>query len=161
MFVFVLLAGCISPARPAEPAVDFGQQGSAASGEVAADSLLLEVAKSQRMVEAGSEQVFDFKLVNTGDAPLRAVISLAHVAGERWRTSLCVGPQCLLGDGSETTAADPLTLPPYLEQPFQVHVFVDPAARSGDAAEFALRVQPEAGAAQAESITLRAQVTGP
>jgi hypothetical protein len=162
MFVFVLLAGCISPARPAEPAVDSGQQGSAASGEVAADSLLLvEAIDVERAVQPGDEAVFDFKVVNATDQPMPVVMVLEHTAGQRWRTSLCVDKQCLLGDGSEPSVTDPVILPPYLEQAFKAHVFVDATARPGQQTALTLRVEPQTGNGMPHSVALRARVIEP
>jgi hypothetical protein len=163
MFVIVLLAGCASPARPVEHAVNSGQQGAAASGEMAAaDSLLLvEAIDADRAVQPGAEEVFDFKVVNASDQPMQVVIALEHVAGQRWRTSLCVDKQCLLGDGSEPSVTDPVILPPYLEQAFKAHVFVDAAARPGQQTALILRVEPLVEAAMPRSVTLSAQVSQP
>lgn len=146
--LILLLAACVPAAQPSVATPTAG-------------ALLLDVVSPQRTAAAGSEQVFDFKLVNTTDQPQRVVISLAHDAGERWRTSLCVGPQCLLGDGSETTAADPITLPPYLEQPFQAHLFVDAAAQAGQETALTLRVEPQSGDIASAAVTLHARVDTP
>jgi hypothetical protein len=163
MLVIVLLAGCVSPSQPAEPAVTSGQEGAAASGEMAAaDSLLLvEAIDADRAVQPGAEAVFDFKVVNATDRPMPVVIALERAAGERWRTSLCVDKQCLLGDGSEPSVTDPVVLPPYLEQAFKAHVFVDQAARSGQETALTLRVEPLTGATMPRSVTLSAQVSQP
>lgn len=163
MFVIGLLAGCASPARPAERAVNSGHDGAAASGEMAAaDSLLLvEALNADRTVQPGADEVFDFKMVNTTGEPLSVVVVLEHAGGQRWRTSLCVENQCLLGDGSEPSITDPVILPPYLEQAFKAHVFVDADARSGQQTALTLRVEPLAAAALASSVTLAAQVGQP
>ncbi len=152
LFVFLLLTACAGSARPEVPA------GNAGEGGAPARSLLLDVVEPTRYVTPGSEQVFDFKLVNTGEEPLRVVIALAHASGARWRTSLCVDKQCLLGDGSEPSVSDPIILPPYLEQPFQAHLFVDAAAEAGDATELVLRIEPQAQGEAAASVGLQAEV---
>ena len=144
-----VLAACAPAAQPVE------QTAAASAGR----ALALDVVNPERKVQAGSDQTFDFNLVNTKDKPLQVVISLAHSGGKRWRTSLCVGQQCLLGDGSKPTVADPLTLPPYLEQPFQAHVFVDDAARAGDKILLTLQVDGEDAASA--TVGLRAQVDAP
>jgi hypothetical protein len=163
MFVIALLVGCASLARPAVPAVDVGRDDVAASGEVTAANslLLLEAINADRTVQPGADEVFDFKMVNTTGQALTVVVALEHKGGERWRTSLCVEKQCLLGDGSEPSITDPVILPPYLEQPFQAHVFVDAAARPGQSTALTLRVEPLTEAAKPQSVILAAQVDSP
>lgn len=160
MFVIVLLAGCASPAQPAGPAVYVGQEGAAVSDvTTAADSLLLvEAIDADRTVQPGAETVFDFKVVNASDQPMPVVLVLEHAAGQRWRTSLCVDKQCLLGDGNEPSVTDPVILPPYLEQAFKAHVFVDAAARSGQQTGLTLRVEPQINDGMSRSVALRARV---
>jgi hypothetical protein len=70
-----------------------------------------------------------------------------------------VDKQCLLGDGSEPSVTDPVILPPYLEQAFKAHVFVDAAARFGQQTALTLRVEPLVEAAMPRSVTLSAQVS--
>jgi hypothetical protein len=163
MFVIALLAGCASLAQPAGPAVHVGQEGAAVfDAMTAADSLLLvEAIDADRMVQPGAEEVFDFMVVNATGQPMPVVIALEHADGQRWRTSLCVDKQCLLGDGSEPSVTDPVILPPYLEQAFKAHVFVDAAARFGQQTAFTLRVEPLVEAAMPRSVTLSAQVSQP
>ncbi len=128
----------------------------------AADSLLLvEALDADRTVQPGAEEVFDFKVVNASGQPMPVVIALEHAAGQRWRTSLCVDKQCLLGDGSEPSVTDPVILPPYLEQAFKAHVFVDAAARSGQQTALTLRVEPLVETALPRSVTLSARVSQP
>lgn len=162
MFVFVLLAGCVSPARPASPRSILAR-GAAASGAMAsADSLLLvDVIDADRAVQPGAEAVFDFLVVNASDQPMPVVIALEHADGQRWRTSLCVDKQCLLGDGSEPSVTDPVILPPYLEQAFKAHLFVDAAARPGQQTGLSLRVEPQTGDGMSQSVALRAKVVEP
>lgn len=123
--------------------------------------LLLEASGAERAVLPGSDEVFDFKLTNTSGDPLPVVVILEHAGGQRWRTSLCVEKQCLLGDGSEPSVTDPVILPPYLEQPFQAHLFVDQAARPGEQAELTLRVEPAPNSVSVKSLMLRAEVATP
>jgi hypothetical protein len=155
ILVIALLAACASPAQPGGDV--------AASGEMAAANslLLVEARNAERAVQPGSEEVFDFKVVNATDQPMPVVIALEHVGGQRWRTSLCVDKQCLLGDGSEPSVTDPVVLPPYLEQAFEAHLFVDAAARSGQQTALTLRVEPLVEAAMPRSVTLSAQVSQP
>lgn len=160
MFVIALLAGCASPAQPAGRAVYVGQEGAAVSDvTTAADSLLLlEAIDADRAVQPGAEAVFDFKVVNASGQPMSVVIALEHADGQRWRTSLCVDKQCLLGDGSEPSVTDPVILPPYLEQAFKAHLFVDAAARQGQQTALTLRVEPLVDGALSRSVTLLAKV---
>ncbi len=124
-------------------------------------ALLLEALNSQRAVQPGADEVFDFKMANTTADPLAVVVILEHTNGERWRTSLCVERQCLLGDGSEPSVTDPVILPPYLEQPFQAHLFVDQAARPGEQAVLSLRVEPAVESIAPQTVLLQAQVAAP
>ncbi|MFZ2488413.1 MAG: hypothetical protein WAZ19_09845 [Anaerolineae bacterium] len=152
ILLLVLLVGCVGPlARTASP-------NQAAADASAVSALQLAAVNAERTVQAGGEETFDFTLTNTSDQPVPVLVVLEHGAGERWRTSLCVNQQCLLGDGTKPSVSDPVILPPYLEQPFQAHLFVDAAAEAGDVTALVLRVESEASTVQAESITLRAQV---
>lgn len=155
ILVIALLAACASPVQ---------QGGSTAAFDETAPSdslLLLEAIDPDRVVLPGTEEVFDFKMVNATGQPLSVVVALEHVDGQRWRTSLCVDKQCLLGDGSEPSVTDPVTLPPYLEQAFKAQVFVDAAARAGQQAALTLSVEPLADAAMPRSVTLTARVGQP
>lgn len=155
ILVIALLAAC---ARPAQPGGDAAAPGALA----AADSLLVvEAINADRAVQPGAEEVFDFKVVNATDQPVPVVIALEHADGQRWRTSLCVDKQCLLGDGSEPSVTDPVVLPPYLEQAFKAHVFVDAAARLGQQTALTLSVEPLDETALPRSVTLTAQVSQP
>lgn len=155
ILVIALLAACASPAQP-------GGDAAAPGALAAADSLLVvEALNADRTVQPGAEEVFDFKVVNATDQPMTVVIALEHAGGQRWRTSLCVDKQCLLGDGSEPSVTDPVTLPPYLEQAFKAHVFVDAAARSGQQTVLTLSVEPQTGDGMHHSVALRARVIEP
>jgi hypothetical protein len=53
---------------------------------------------------------------------------------------------------------DPVVLPPYLEQAFKAHVFVDAAARFGQQTALTLRVEPQINDGMSRSLALRARV---
>jgi hypothetical protein len=111
-----------------------------------------------RTVQPDSDETFDFLVVNTTDKALPVRFVLEHSEGQRWRTSLCVEKQCLLGNGTEPSVTDPVTLPSYFEQPFQAHVFVDKAALPGHHSTLTLRVEPQAPGIAAQSLTLSAHL---
>jgi hypothetical protein len=167
LLMMVLLAACGSPALPAEDAAGQVQTDAVAAplagvaSYVADGALLVEAVDADRAVQAGADEIFDFKMVNTTGQPLPVVVVLEHADGQRWRTSLCVENQCLLGDGSQPSVTDPVTLPPYLEQPFQAHVFVDAAAKAGQRTTLILRVEPLTETRTPQSVTLNAQVSRP
>ena len=167
MFIIVLLTACASLAQPVELASVSGEADAAAAplagvASYAADgALLVEAVRPDRVVQPGVDETFDFKMVNTTGQPLSVVVALEHADGQRWRTSLCVENQCLLGDGSEPSVTDPVTLPPYLEQPFQAHLFVDAAARPGQQTALTLSVEPQTGDGMPHSVALRARVIEP
>lgn len=129
--------------------------------EAAAPGLELEAVNVEQAVTAGAEAVFDLKMVNITGRSLSVVVVLEHADGQRWRTSLCVDKQCLLGDGTEPSVSEPVALPPYVEQAFKVQLFVDPAARVGQRTALTARVEPQGNAASPRSVTLRAQVAAP
>ena len=81
--------------------------------------LTVRAYDKDRVVEADSDETFDFLVVNNTSQSLPVVFVLEHSDGQRWRTSLCVDKQCLLGDGSEPSVTEPFILPPYLEQAFR------------------------------------------
>lgn len=155
ILLLVLLAACVGPlARTTSP-------DQAAADAPAASGLQLAAVNAERTVQAGGEETFDFTLTNTSDQPVPVLVVLEHAAGERWRTSLCVNRQCLLGDGTKPSVSDPIILPPYLEQPFQAHLFVDATARSGQQTALTLRVEPRMGDGLSRSVILRARVVEP
>ncbi|HSN76830.1 MAG TPA: hypothetical protein VL334_17285 [Anaerolineae bacterium] len=167
VLILLFLAACGSPSQPAEDVVVPAQATALAAplegvASYAADgALLLEAPRADRVVHPGADEVFDFKMVNTTGQAMPVVVVLEHADGQRWRTSLCVEKQCLLGDGSEPSVTDPVILPPYLEQPFQAHVFVDAAARPGQSTALTLRVEPLIEAAKPQSVIFAAQVDSP
>jgi len=159
LLYLVLLAACRGLPQPVleQNVAPAAHQASQASS----DALLVEAINGDRTVQPGADEVFDFKVVNTTDQPLPVVIALEHAAGQRWRTSLCVDKQCLLGDGSEPSITDPVILPPYLEQAFKAHVFIDEAARTGQRTALTLSVEPLTETAKPQSVILAAQVDSP
>ena len=167
LLALLFLAACGSPAQSVEDSVAQAQGAAAAAplegvASYATDgALLLDAPRADRAVQPGADEVFDFKMVNTTGQAMPVVVVLEHADGQRWRTSLCVEKQCLLGDGSEPSITDPVILPPYLEQPFQAHVFVDAAARPGQSTALTLRVEPLTEAAKPQSVILAAQVDSP
>jgi len=159
LLYLVLLAACRGLPQPV-----LEQSAAPAAHQVAqasSDALLVEAINGDRTVQPGADEVFDFKVVNTTDQPMPVVIALEHAAGQRWRTSLCVDKQCLMGDGSEPSVTDPVILPPYLEQAFKAHVFIDEAARTGQRTALTLRVEPQTGDATPQRLTLSARVSLP
>lgn len=153
--ILILLAACgTSPSQPAQP-------DSPAPAAASAATLMIEAANAERIVQPGADEVFDFKMVNTSGEALPVLVQLEPAGGQRWRTSLCVDKQCVLGNGSEASVSDPVMLSPYVEQPFQVHLFVDSDAQPGQRSELTLRVKPQAGNALSPSATVRAQVAAP
>ncbi len=156
LVLLVLLAACGSLPQPVvehRPAPAASQ-----AAQVAGEALLVEAIDADRAVQAGTETVFDFMVVNATGQPMPVVFALEHADGQRWRTALCVDKQCLLGDGSGRSLTDPVILPPYLEQGFKAHVFVDAAALPGQQTGLTLRVEPQISDAMPRSVTLRAQV---
>ena len=120
--------------------------------------LTVRAYDKDRVVEADSDETFDFLVVNNTAQSLPVVFVLEHSDGQRWRTSLCVDKQCLLGDGSEPSVTEPFVLPPYLEQPFQAHLFVDKAALPGHQSSLTLRVEPQLPGIAPQSLTLSGQL---
>lgn len=164
--IIAVLAACGANEPAAQNASSFGSVAAAAPASSALSStldapLIVEAVNKDRQVQAGSDETFDFKVVNNTAGSLPVVVVLDHAGGKRWKTSLCVGKQCLLGDGSKPTVSDVVVLPPYLEQPFQAHVFVDAAARPGQQTALTLRVEPLVDTTLSRSVTLSAQVSQP
>ena len=124
--------------------------------------LTVRAYDKDRVVEADSDETFDFLVVNNTSQSLPVVFVLEHSDGQRWRTSLCVDKQCLLGDGSEpsvTQSVCPAAL--FGAAVSRLHVFVDETARAGQQTALTLRVEPLVEAAMPRSVTLSAQVSQP
>lgn len=159
LFCTALLAACggSNPAS-APTATPAGGNDLAAAASSTYSPLTLRVADDEREVLADSDEIFDLWVANESAQDVPVVFVLEHAGGEPWRTSLCVGDQCILGDGSGETVSDVVFLPPLFEQSFQAHVFVDAAARPGQQTGLILRVEPQNGDTAAQSVPLRASV---
>lgn len=163
VLVGLLLGGCSSSGAGNQAVGSMSADSPGTSGQLFEldGPLMVRAINKDRIVQADSDEVFDFLVVNTTDQALPVRFVLEHSDGQRWRTSLCVKEQCLLGDGTEPSVTDPITLPPYLEQPFQAHLFVDKAAQPGHQSTLTLRVEPLVEAALPGSVTLSARVSRP
>lgn len=163
VLIGLLLVGCGSSGAGNQAAGSTSTDSPGTSGELFEldGPLMVRAINKDRIVQADSDEVFDFLVVNTTDQALPVRFVLEHNDGQRWRTSLCVKEQCLLGDGTEPSVTDPITLPPYLEQPFQAHLFVDKAAQPGHQSTLTLRVEPLVEAPLPGSVTLSARVSQP
>lgn len=164
--IIAVLAACGANEPAAQNASPFGSVAAAAPASSALSSivaapLIVEAVNKDRQVQAGSDETFDFKVVNATDTSLPVVVVLEHADGQRWKTSLCIDKQCLLGNGTEPTISDVFVLPPFLEQPFLAHVFVDETAQPGHRETLTLRVEPRAQGSTPQSVTLSAQVGSP
>jgi hypothetical protein len=120
--------------------------------------LTLEVRNKDRQVKPASDTSFDLKMANLTGSALPVTVVLEHAEGERWRTSLCVQRQCILGNGTEPSVAEVVVLPPYFEQPFQAHLFVDEDAGRGQRGALSVRVEPQTAGVAPRSVTLSAEV---
>lgn len=125
---------------------------------VESDSLILRAHNKDRETLPDSDEVFEFLVANATQTDQPVTIVLTHQDGERWRTSLCVELQCILGDGSEESRTETVTLPPFLEKPFQVHLFVDDEAEAGQTTVLELLVDPMAANVGPQQLTLSAVV---
>jgi hypothetical protein len=159
----VVLGGCGGFGAPKPAAGPVEARSAAAQGKLVEveGPITVRAFDKDRTVQPDSDETFDFLVVNTTDKDLAVRFALEHSDGQRWRTSLCVEKQCLLGDGTEPSVTDPVTLPPYFEQPFQAHLFVDKAAQPGHQSTLTLRVVPLVEAAAPRSVTLSALVSQP
>ncbi|MEA3337781.1 MAG: hypothetical protein U9R25_17960 [Chloroflexota bacterium] len=122
--------------------------------------LTVQAFDKDREVLPDTDENFEFLVVNHTESDLPVVMVLEHEQGVRWPTSLCVDKQCLLGDGSEASTTDPVVIPPYLELPFQAHIFVGSEAKSGQRETLSLRIEPQRDGVEARSLTLSAVVVG-
>jgi len=150
------LAGCSAAATPTAPPVTPQPEIMTLDGP-----LSLSAFAADRQVTPGSDQVYEFMLANATEQAVPVQVALAHQAGQRWRTSLCLELQCILGDGTEPSVTETFLLPAYFELPFQVHLFVDEAAQVGQQAQLELRLEPQAGDIPRQRMTLNAAVIAP
>lgn len=162
----LLLAGCGSGKKPASKdglaAPERQPEPLAVPGgiSVVEQALVLRARDNDREVLPDTDQVFEFLVANATESDIPVTMVLEHQNGQRWRTSLCVELQCILGDGSEESRTETVMLSPFVEQPFQVHVFVDAEAEVGQAAEMELRVEPQVVGVEPKVLTLSAMVAG-
>lgn len=146
-----------APAAVSTPAADIAELGAASS---LYSPLMIRAAEKVRQVTPDSDEVFELLVANESQQEVPVVFVLEHADGQRWRTSLCVAEQCILGDGSDTSVTDPVVLSSLLEQPFQAHVFVDAGARAGQSTTLELRVEPQVAGMEPQHIRITAEVAG-
>lgn len=144
-----------SPAVPADSPAGFQTPAQTVPVD---GQLTLEVRNKDRQVKAASDTSFDLKMANLTGSALPVTVVLEHAEGERWRTSLCVQKQCILGDGTEPSVAEVVVLAPYFEQPFQAHLFVDKDASRGQRGALSVRVEPQTAGVAPRSVILSAEV---
>ncbi len=120
--------------------------------------LTLEALDKDRQVERASDTAFELKVANLTNSALPITVVLEHAAGQRWRTSLCVQKQCILGNGTEPSVTEVVVLPPYFEQAFQAHVFVEESAGRGQRGTLNVRIEPQSAGVAPRSVTLSAEV---
>lgn len=120
--------------------------------------LTIYTAEKVRQVTPDSDEMFEILVANESQQDVPVVFVLEHADGQRWRTSLCVAEQCILGDGTDTSVTDPVMLSSLLEQPFQAHVFVDADARAGESTTLELRVEPQVAGMAPQRILINAVV---
>ncbi|MEZ4767564.1 MAG: hypothetical protein R2844_03960 [Caldilineales bacterium] len=123
--------------------------------------LTIHAARETRQVTPDSDEVFELAVANESQQDVPVVFVLEHADGQRWRTSLCVAEQCILGDGSDTSVTDPVVLSSLLEQPFQAHVFVDADAKTGQSTTLTLRVEPQVAGIAPQQVLISAEVVRP
>ena len=120
--------------------------------------LTVRAYDKDRVVEADSDETFDFLVVNNTSQSLPVVFVLEHSDGQRWRTSLCVDKQCLLGDGSEPSVTRTVCLAAL----FGAAVSGSPVRRQSRSARPSVQFDPARGAAgsrhRAQSLTLSGQL---
>jgi hypothetical protein len=120
--------------------------------------LMLDAYVKDRQVKRASDTSFELKMTNLTSRALPVTVVLEHAEGERWRTSLCVQKQCILGNGTEPSVTEVVVLPPYFEQPFQAHLFVDESAGRGQRGALNVRVEPQTAGVVPRSVILSAEV---
>lgn len=144
-----------APAAPPSP-TDGAAELDAASSLYS--PLTIHAAEKSRQVTPDSDETFELLVANESQQDVAVVFVLEHADGQRWRTSLCVAEQCILGDGTDTSVTDPVLLPSLLEQPFQAHVFVDADARAGQSTTLELRVEPQVAGMAPQQVFITAEV---
>lgn len=144
-----------APAEVSTPAAGIAELDAASS---LYSPLTIRAAETVREVTPDSDEVFELLVANESQQDVPVVFVLEHADGQRWRTSLCVAEQCILGDGSDTSVTDPVVLSSLLEQPFQAHVFVDAGARAGQSTTLKLRVEPQVAGMEPQQILVTAEV---
>lgn len=120
--------------------------------------LTLRAFEKDRAAAPDTDQAYEFLMANHTSGEMPVVVVLEHQEGSRWRTSLCVENQCLLGDGTEASITDPVRLAPYLELPFQAHIFVDDKAQVGENTTLVVRVEPQVDGIEPRNLTISAEV---
>ena len=120
--------------------------------------LTIHAVDEARLVQPDSEETFELAVANESQQDIPVVFVLEHTGGQRWRTSLCVAEQCILGDGDGVSVTEPVVLSSLVEQPFQAHVFVDADARAGESTTLELRVEPQAAGMAPQRILINAEI---
>lgn len=160
LLIALLLSACGGSDSASAPAA---ASPAAAVAEIDAASslyspLAIHAAEKTRQVTPDSDETFELLVANESQQDVPVVFVLENAGGQRWRTSLCVAEQCILGDGSDTSVTDPVVLRSLLEQPFQAHVFVDAEARAGQSTTLELRVEPQVAGMAPQRILINAEV---
>ena len=120
--------------------------------------LVIHTVGTVQQVTPDSDHMVELLVANESQQDVPVVFKLKQADGQRWRTSLCVGEQCILGDGSDTSVSDPVVLPSMFEQPFQVHIFVDADAKAGQSTTLELSVEPQVAGMAPQRILINAEV---
>lgn len=158
IIVAMWVAACVAPpSSPAPADVPAGFPTPAQSVPVDGQ-LALEAFDKDRQVKRASDTAFDLKMTNLTGSTMPVTVVLEHADGQRWRTSLCVQKQCILGNGTEPSVSEVVVLPPYFEQAFKAHLFVDEGARRGQRGVLNVRVEPQSASVAPRGVTLSAEV---
>lgn len=165
LFVALLAPACVgvdSAGAPTvvSPAAVVAEIDSESAASSLYSPLTIHTAAKTLQVTPDSDEVFELLVANESQQDVPVVFVLEHADGQRWRTSLCVGDQCILGDGGDTSITDPVVLSSLLEQPFQAHVFVDADAQAGQSTTLELRVEPQIAGMAPQRILINAEVAG-
>ncbi len=162
----LLMSACNSASSDSTPATESATTGadsvapfdSAGANSSVYSPLAIRTAATVQQVTPDSDNMFELLVANESPQDVPVVFVLKQADGQRWRTSLCVGEQCILGDGSDTSVTDPVVLPSMFEQPFQAHVFVDADATVGQSTTLELRVEPQVAGVASQQILINAEV---